>query len=454
MKKTAVLNIVGLTKQLIGDSTPFLRNWIKKKNISTIKPMLPAVTCSVQTTYLTGTWPNEHGIVGNGWFFKDLQEIKFWHQSNKLVKKPFIWDKIKQNNPKFTCANMFWWYNMYSNVNYSVTPRPQYRTDGLKVPDCYSHPSSLRDQLQNDLGQFPLFDFWGPKTSIKASHWIASASLKVHQWHNPDLMLIYLPHLDYVLQKFGPKTPECEHDLKELDTVCERLISSLEKKGINVCVLSEYGIEPVRTAIHVNKQLRELGMIKVREENGLELLDAGASTAFAVSDHQIAHLYIKESHLITQLKNHFMNQAGIEHVLTKDEQKKFKINHNRSGDLVLISSKDHWFSYYYWLNDKKAPDFARSVAIHNKPGYDPVELFFDPKKKLIYPTIILKLIKKKLGFRTIMDVIPIDTSLVKGSHGQTNVAPKNHPIFVGNMNNKNELLATDIFDLIESELIK
>ena len=176
MKKTVVLNIVGLTSKLIGPYTPFLKKWIARGKVSKIKPLLPAVTSSVQSTYLTGKWPETHGIVGNGWYFKDLCEIKFWHQSNTLVTAPKIWDIAKNIDPSFTCANMFWWYNMYSTVDYSVTPRPIYTSFGTKIPDCYTFPTNLRDELQTMLGRFPLFDFWGPTTSIESSKWIGEAS--------------------------------------------------------------------------------------------------------------------------------------------------------------------------------------------------------------------------------------------------------------------------------------
>src|SRR2546423_10539724 len=129
MNKTVVIDVVGLSSNLIGEHTAFLKEYISKKNLSRIEPMLPAVTTSVQSTYLTGKWPAEHGIVGNGWYFHDTAEVRFWLQSNKLVAGEKIWDRGKKLDPAFTCANLFWWYNMYSSADYSVTPRPMYPAD-------------------------------------------------------------------------------------------------------------------------------------------------------------------------------------------------------------------------------------------------------------------------------------------------------------------------------------
>ena len=230
MKRIAAINVVGLSSHLIGEYMPRLKRWMDQNaELSTIQAVLPAVTCTAQSTYLTGKTPAEHGIVANGWYFREECEVKLWRQSNKLVQAEKIWDKAKRHNPDFTCANMFWWYNMYSNVDYSVTPRPQYLADGRKMPDCYSHPASLRDELQEKLGIFPLFSFWGPNTSIKSSRWIADAAKIVYEKHEPTLTLIYLPHLDYCLQKFDHDSPAVQKDLQAIDEVVHDLIQFFEK---------------------------------------------------------------------------------------------------------------------------------------------------------------------------------------------------------------------------------
>ena len=452
MKKTAIINVVGLSKRILGEHTPFLKKWSENKQISAINPVLPAVTCSVQTTYLTGKWPSEHGIVGNGWFSKDEQEIKFWKQSNQLVQSPSIWDNARKVNPGFTCANMFWWYNMYSGADYSVTPRPQYRADGQKVPDCYASPSELRDRLQAELGTFPLFHFWGPKTTIKSSEWIADASKKAYDWHEPDLLLVYLPHLDYVLQKYGHDEKHLPKNLAEIDKVCEDLITYLESKGVEVNVLSEYGITNIENPVHINRILRNMGLMSIREENGLELLDAGASKAFAVADHQIAHIYVQDLTQLDTIKKRLEATEGIALILDDEGKKEYHINHERAGDLVIVADKKSWFTYYFWEDDSKAPDYARMVDIHKKPGYDPVEMLLDPKQKLIIPKIIFKVLAKKLGFRIVMNVIPLDATLVKGSHGAVDLEEEDKAIFIGNQEANTFIEPTDIHDIILNQI--
>jgi predicted AlkP superfamily pyrophosphatase or phosphodiesterase len=430
MKKTVVIDIVALSGRVIGAQTPFLRDWIAKGKMATIDPVLPAVTCSAQSVYLTGKWPSENGIVGNGWYFRDECEVKFWKQSNHLVQSEKIWDKAKKINPEFTVSNMFWWYNMYSNADYQVTPRPLYPSDGRKLPDCHSHPMDLRDRLQRELGQFPLFSFWGPNANISSTKWIAEASKKVDQWYNPTLTLIYLPHLDYNLQRCGIDFSKIGNDLSEIDKVAQDLITYYENQGANVIILSEYGITSVNNPIHINRVLREKGFIAVKDELGLETLDAGTCRAFAVADHQLAHIYIKEKKDVPAVKSLLENTSGIELVLDEDGKKKHHIDHERAGELVAVADKDSWFTYYFWLDDAKAPDYARCVDIHRKPGYDPVEMFADPDIRFLKAKVGMKILKKMLGFRYLMDIIPLDASLVKGSHGAIPKDSLDHPVLI------------------------
>ncbi len=450
MKKTVVIDVVALSSSIIGEHTPFLSNYISRKHLARIEPVFPALTTSAQSTYLTGKWPSATGIVGNGWYDRTDCEVKFWKQSNKLVSGEKIWETAKKEDPNFTCSTMFWWYNMYSSADYSVTPRPNYLADGRKMPDCYSHPASLRDVLQEELGEFPLFQFWGPGANIKSTQWIADASMITDNLYDPTLSLIYLPHLDYCLQKFGPDFTKIHKELNEIDEVLKKLITFYENKGAEIIILSEYGISPVNNPIHLNRIFREHGLLAIREERGLELLDAGASKAFVVADHQIAHVYINDPSVKEQVMQLLKDVQGVERILDEKEQKDFHINHERSGDLVLMADQDSWFTYYFWLDDAKAPDYARCVDIHKKPGYDPVEMFMSSKLRAGY-----KLLRKKAGFRYVMDVIPLDANLVKGSHGRVGVSEEFQPILITNDKLKQESISADtVFDLIMHVLRK
>lgn len=447
MNKTVVIDIVGLSSHLIGDFTPFLKKYLEDKKLQTITPMLPAVTTSVQSTYVTGRWPAEHGIVGNGWYDREECEVKFWKQSNKLVHGEKIWDKAKKKDPSFTVSSMFWWYNMYTTTDYAVTPRPNYLADGRKLPDCYSHPSDLRDYLQKQLGQFPLFQFWGPGANIASTKWIADASKLTDDTYNPTLTLIYLPHLDYCLQKFGPDFTVIGKELQAIDAVVEDLVAFYSKKGAGVILLSEYGITKVDRPIHLNRILRQHDLLAIRVERGLELLDAGASRAFAVADHQVAHVYINDATVTGKVRSLIENVEGVELVLDKERQQTYHIDHHRAGDLVVMADEKSWFTYYFWMDDAVAPDYARSVDIHKKPGYDPVEMFMTSKARAAY-----KLLRKKAGFRYVMDVIPLDATLIKGSHGRLTKNSSFHPVLITTSGKNEAIEATEVYNVIWQHL--
>ncbi|GGG75209.1 alkaline phosphatase family protein [Parapedobacter pyrenivorans] len=448
MQRTVVIDIVGLSSAVIGEHTPFLKNYMENAHVSRIKPHLPAVTTSMQTTYLTGLWPSQHGIVGNGWYDRTDCEIKFWKQSHKLVQGEALWDSAKRMDPGFTCAQLFWWYNMYTGADFSVTPRPNYLADGRKMPDCYSHPTSLRDELQTKFGQFPLFSFWGPGANIASSEWIANAAMYVEDKHHPTLSLVYLPHLDYCQQKFGPDPVGIGKELREIDSLLEKLVGFYERKAVQVILLSEYGIVPVSKPIHINRILREAGLLGIRTERGLELLDAGASAAFAVADHQIAHIYTKDQATKEQVMRLLEGEVGIDLLLDDAGKKQYHLDHERAGDVVAVSKPDSWFTYYFWLDDRVAPDYARVVDIHKKPGYDPVEMFMTSKLRAGY-----KLLRKKLGFRYVMDVIPLDATRVKGAHGAINIPREYYPLLITKHKRwEDELEPTAIRDVILDSL--
>jgi predicted AlkP superfamily pyrophosphatase or phosphodiesterase len=433
MHPLVVLNVVGLTQALIGPSTPNIARFAARGELRPVRPITPAVTCTVQATFLTGLLPSGHGVVANGWLYRDLMEVWLWRQSNRLLSGARVWDDAKARDPRFTSANLFWWFAMASGVDFTVTPRPIYKADGLKVPDCYTAPPEIRDELNARLGPFPLFEFWGPATSIRSTKWIADAALHVMRSRDPTLTLVYLPHLDYGLQRHGPDIDAVAKDLAEIDAVAGVLIEEAEALGRRVVILSEYGIVPVARPVHINRALREAGLIAVRVEQGGELLDVAQSRAFAVADHQIAHVYIADPKLSGKVKQVLEQLDGVDQVLDEDGKRSIGLDHARSGELVVLAKPDAWFTYYYWLNDDRAPEFARTVEIHRKPGYDPVELFLDPAIR--FPRIALgrRLLKRSLGFRALMDVIPLDAGLVKGSHGRVDVAEERGPLLISSV---------------------
>jgi predicted AlkP superfamily pyrophosphatase or phosphodiesterase len=465
VKPVLVINLVGLTRELLGEHTPHLSKLAKQGAALPIQAVLPAVTCTAQATFLTGKPPSEHGIVANGWYFTDLSEVMFWKQSNRLVHGEKVWDVAKRRDPSFTVANLFWWYNMYSTVDWAVTPRPMYPADGRKLPDVHTQPLDLRAELSQRLGTFPLFKFWGPAADIESSRWITEAALHVMKTRNPSLQFVYLPHLDYNLQRLGPDlaNPVLQQDLRAVDALVGELVQAAEQQQRRVLVVSEYGITKVDDAVHINRALRGAGWIAIRDELGRELLDAGASDAFAVADHQLAHVYVKQKQLIPEVRAVLSKLDGVEVVYDKSEQARLGIAHERSGDLVAVSHANRWFSYYYWLDSARAPDFATTVDIHRKPGYDPVELFLDPKLTWPKLSIAWRLLKKAAGFRMLMDVISSEaTKIVKGSHGRPTENPDQGPLLISDrvtsalepFLNGGSVPSASVFDLILAALFE
>lgn len=453
MRRTAVLNIVGLTSSLIGEHTPNIGRYVERSVLAKVKPAFPAVTCVAQSNFLTGTPPSQHGIVANGWFNREYSEVQFWKQSNHLVRRPKVWEDLKQAYPSLTCAKMFWWYNMYSSADYSITPRPMYPADGRKVFDVYTHPMGMREEVKQDLGEFPFFTFWGPKAGIDSSRWIAESAKWIERKESPTLNLVYLPHLDYNLQRLGPSHPDIGQDLRAIDEVVGDLIRFFEERSVQVILLSEYGISNVDRPVHLNRVFREKGWITIKDELGLEQLDCGASRAFAVADHQVAHVYVNDESIRSEVRDILESVDGVERVLDENGKREMKIDHERSGDLIAIADERSWFTYYYWMDDSLAPDFARCVDIHRKPGYDPVELFIDPALKVPALKIAGFLAKKKLGFRGLMNVIPLDATLVKGSHGRIPESPEEWPIFAGPESEVSVKVSTDVYHGIRDAVI-
>lgn len=407
---------------------PALRSVAERGFQAALDPVLPAVTCSVQSSFLTGTLPREHGIVGNGWYFRDLGEVLFWRQHNALVAGEKVWDAARREDPGYRVANVCWWYAMGADVDTTVTPRPVYHADGRKSPDCWTWPPELHDRLVADLGPFPLFSYWGPTASLASSRWIVEVTRRVLPQH--DLTLAYVPHLDYDLQRHGPDGEHAIHAARQVDEVLRPLLDDAQRMGATTVVLSEYGITPVHRPVDVNRALRRAGLLHVHRNASGELLDTWTSRAFAVADHQIAHVYVRDSADLPAVRAMLGEVAGVAEVLDRREQRRYGLDHDRSGELVLVAEPGAWFTYYYWLDDRHAPDFARAVEIHKKPGYDPAELFFDPADPFVKLRAASYLLRKRLGLRYAMRLVPLDPSAVHGSHGRLPDDPAEGPVLL------------------------
>ncbi len=446
-ERLAIVNVVGLTGRLLQDTgnCPALSGFAAARQVRRIRPLVPAVTTTMQATYLTGLAPEGHGIVGNGWYDRTLAEHHFWKQSNHLVGGEKLWEAARrERGADFTCAKLFWWYNMYSSADISITPRPIYCADGRKVFDIYADPPEVREAIKADLGDFPFPSFWGPRAGIPSSRWIADAARWTEERRSPDLSLVYLPHLDYDLQRRG--TAGAATALREIDAVVGDLLAFYQSRGVEVVLLSEYGITDVDRPVHLNRLFRERDWFRVRDELGLEVPDLGASQAFAIADHQVAHVYVKDPSIVPEVRGLLERVPGVGEIQT--------LGHPRAGDLVVVADARSWFTYYYWLDDARAPDYARCVDIHRKIGYDPVELFVDPAIRAPALRVAGKLARKALGFRMLMDLIPLDASLVRGSHGRVPESEDDWPVLVGDFPPGGSLDATDVFGALMGRIVR
>lgn len=448
MKPVIVLDVVGLTPRLL-DHMPRLRALADRGFRAPLGTVLPAVTCSVQSTFLTGELPSGHGVVGNGWYFRDLGEVLLWRQHNALVAGEKVWQAARRERPGLTVANVCWWYAMGADVDWTVTPRPIYRADGRKEPDCYTDPPALHDELTAALGPFPLFSYWGPTAGIASSQWICRAAQQIFTTHRPDLTLVYVPHLDYDLQRFGPGSPQAASAPAELDRVLGPLLAA----DATVVVLSEYGITDVNRPVDVNRLLRAEGYLRVHTQDGMEYLDPWTSRAFAVADHQIAHVYVRDPADVGAVAARCRDLPGVAEVWDADGKARHGLDHPRSGSLVLLSEPDSWFTYYYWLDDARAPDFARTVEIHRKPGYDPAELLLDPAGPAGAKVRAgVALLRKRVGMRYRMDVVGLDAGAraIRGSHGRLPDDERDAPVLICSdpAAARDRFAATEVKDLL------
>ena len=417
VKHIIVIDIVGLeSKHISAETTPNIFKISQTGETRELQTVFPAVTCTVQSSLLSGSYPEVHGIISNGLYDRQHYSVSFWEQSSNLVQADRIWDIIKMHQNGSKTAVLFWQNTMYSNADFVITPRPLHMEDKM-IMWCYSKPSGFYEKLSDKIGKFDLTWYWGPLVSKRSSEWIEMATEYVLENEKPSFLFTYIPHLDYSFQRNGTTYKDLKDDLRFVDELIGKLVEKVTSLGIlqdtQFIIFSEYGFTDVNSDIPLNSILRENDLVTVREIEGLEYLDLEYSNAFAMVDHQVAHIYVKESYT-NQVTKILEGIKGIDMILDNNLKQQFRINHQRSGDLIAISNKDKWFSYYWWFDQLKVPTFSRRVDIHRKPGYDPVELFFDPSTRSI----------------------PLNGKLVKGSHGRLPIKgqPAN-PVFVSNIKN-------------------
>lgn len=398
-KRVVVIDVVCLSSGNLDlkEGMPHLSALLGQGRLYKMRPVFPAVTLPVQASLTTGVFPEEHGVISNGFYSKDSYQVSFWEQASSLVQAERIWDRLKKKDANIKTAALFFQNTLYAHCDAVITPRPMHTDEGL-IQWCYSKPVGLYEEICASIGEFDLAHYWGPMASIKSSQWISKASIEVMARIKPDLMFVYLPHLDYCLQKLDPKGHAVEDELSLVDNEVGRIVQGVNDLGLagetTFIILSEYIFSEVHGDIALNRILREKGLLNVRNIKGREYIDLELSPAFAMADHQIAHIYIKPGNE-KPVRQVLERIDGIDYLLDADGKKAHRIAHPSSGDIIAVSAKDRWFSYYWWFDRSKEPDYATHVDIHRKPGYDPLELFIEPGT-----------------FK-----ISQDTSLIRGSHG-------------------------------------
>ncbi len=429
-----VINAVGLTRSLL-PLAPRLQTLAQQHWLVNLEEVYPSVTCSAQATMLTGQPVHKHGVVGNGWLFRETQEIRFWNQSNRLIQSEPVYvtaqRRAQEKGYSFRCAKLFWWFNQGAQVAFSLTPKPHYGIDGSKVFGISGTPEGTAAACEKELGPFPFFTFWGPRAGLPCTQWIAKSAALLLERERPELTLVYLPHLDYDPQRFGPQGSDMAVLVQELDQACAPLFDAAHKIGARIWIISEYGHCQVSRVVYLNRILRANGLLKVRNGPFGEQLETFTSQAFAVCDHQLAHIYVAERDLVPRVEELLVHTPGVDRCFCGPDRATIHLDHPRSGEIVVLAQPDSWFAYPFWLDDRLAPDYARSVAIHHKPGYDPCELLIDPSIRFPFLKVASKLLQKKLGLRFTMDLIPLEAELIKGSHGVPAQDPAHQPILIG-----------------------
>jgi len=479
-----------LLDRLPRDRRPAWLNALIERGQARIRPILPAVTMPMQATLTTGATPEQHGVIANGFAgFRDpamrdhfdldswpeyRRHVSFWEQSNALLQTPRIWQKpalsahpspiskphkpalsessslplksrkpalsessslpLKSHKPALSESSseerdrprvaLLFCQSSIGAADVIVTPKPEHTPDGRTIPETLTEPAALNVRLKRDLGPFPLHRFWGPGANLESSRWIADAARIVWAEQSPDLMLTYIPHLDYDQQRLGPSDPKNIEALAAVLDMLTPLVEQVTGDEARVLVLSEYGITDVSRVLAPNQLLHEAGLLSV---TGQGELDRPASRCFVMCDHQIAHLYGSDEPAANAALDVLADQPEIASVYRGDDRAAIGLNTPRAGDAVLLAAEDAWFEYRWWRDPADAPGWAWTVDIHRKPGYDPTEMFYDPRAQRIRADAARE---------------------IRGSHGVIPADTADWPVLIGAATSEPIIDATDVAGLL------
>ncbi|MEM9410494.1 MAG: nucleotide pyrophosphatase/phosphodiesterase family protein [Planctomycetota bacterium] len=425
-----LLTIPGLRADDV-DNMPNLQNLISNGCRSRIEHSFPAVTWPSQANLLTGKKPNEHGVIANGFYWRNDHKVEMWTAWNEVIQQPQLWDTLKALHPDLTSSAWFPMLSKGCGAEFVCMPAPIHKPDGSEDLWCYTKPQEFYGELLEQFGHFPLQHFWGPMANILSSKWIAETSVKAAEKFKPHFNYIYLPHLDYAAQKHGPDSSQAIEAVEELDQLIGTLRIQMESAyscRIHWIVVSEYTITPVDHVSFPNRFLREHGWLKTTTVDGREHLDFANSEAWALVDHQFSHVFVQDRARVKEIANRLQSLEGIQTILAGEDRAKLSMDHDRSGEILLVSEPNSWQAYYWWNDDQLAPEFATNVDIHRKPGYDPIELHFDMATKSV----------------------PLDATLAKGSHGAPANSDPQKGVFLSSMmsNSPEQIAETDVFNIV------
>ncbi|HET7324121.1 MAG TPA: nucleotide pyrophosphatase/phosphodiesterase family protein [Halococcus sp.] len=398
--RAIVLDVIGLEREHVDtDLAPNIADLVGESARADLEVPFPAVTLPVQTTLATGQSPNNHGDVANGEYDRENDTVALWERDREGRNR--LWESV--HDAGLTTGVFCFQHLIGTNADVALTPSPiEDEDNNILEMNCWTNPDNFYDLLEAEYGHFPLHTYWGPGANEQSSAWILDAARESIERYDPDLLWVYIPHLDYAGLAHGPSSEELREAIGVVDGLVGDFLDFLraderwEETAVNI--VSEYGFHDVDTPVFPNRALRETGLLSVKDDGeGGEEIDLSSSKAFAMVDHQITHVYADES-AVKDAHKALSGLTGVERVLGEDGKTEYGVDHPNAGDLVCVAEPSAWFQYYWWHDEENAPYYARDMDIHAKPGFDPCELFFGES-----------------------GLVSLDPSKVGGSHGRTGV---------------------------------